>query len=213
MRKMTMNRLAALAVALMMAALVPMGALAEDINITTPTDLAPVVTEELIETENASNVTEQETETVVEEVEEVIEEPVEEIVEEIIEEPVEEIVEETAEETSEEIIEEPVEESAEEIVEEIVEEPAEDTVEEIIEEAAPQGTVRILLLNEGPLYYGDEVSLLADVDNIEDEHTLTWQIKVDIDKWENIAVGRNYRFILTPENASLEYRVIVNVAE
>lgn len=189
MRKMTMNRLAALAVALMMAALVPMGALAEDINITTPTDLAPVVTEELIETENASNVTEQETETVAEEVEEVIEEPAEEVVEEI------------------------VEESAEEIAEEIIEETAEEPVEEIVEEVAPQGTVRILLLNEGPLYYGDEVSLLADVDNIEDEHTLTWQIKVDIDKWENIAVGRNYRFILTPENASLEYRVIVNVAE
>lgn len=205
MRKMTMNRLAALAVALMMAALVPMGALAEDINITTPTDLAPVVTEELNETENASNVTEQETETVVEEVEEVIEEPAEEIVEE----PVEEIVEEPAEETIEEIIEEPVEE----IAEEIIEEPAEEPVEEIVEEVAPQGTVRILLLNEGPLYYGDEVSLLADVDNVEDEHTLTWQIKVDIDKWENIAVGRNYRFILTPENASLEYRVIVNVAE
>jgi len=146
MRKMTMNRLAALAVALMLVALVPMGALAEDINITTPTDLAPVVTEELNETENASNVTETET-------------------------------------------------------------------EEVIEEAAPQGTVRILLMNEGPLYYGDEVHLLADVDNVEDEHTLTWQIKVDIDKWENVAVGRNYRFILTPENASLEYRVIVNVAE
>lgn len=146
MRKMTMNRLAALAVALMIVALVPVGALAEDINITTPTDLAPVVTEELTEVENASNVTETET-------------------------------------------------------------------EEVIEEAAPQGTVRILLLNEGPLYYGDEVTLLADVDNVEDEHTLTWQIKVDIDKWENIAVGRTYCFTLTPENASLEYRVIVNVAE
>lgn len=205
MKKMTMNRLAALAVALMMAALVPMGALAEDISITTPTDLAPLVTEELIETENASNVTEQETETVVEEVEEVIEEPAEEIVEEPAEETIEEIIEEPVEEI--------VEESAEEIVEEIIEEPAEEIVEEDIEEAAPQGTVRILLLNEGPLYYGDEVSLLADVDNVEDEHTLTWQIKVDIDKWENIAVGRNYRFILTPENASLEYRVIVNVAE
>lgn len=144
MRKMTMNRLAALAVALMLIALAPMGALAEDINITTPTDLAPVVTEELNETENASNVTE---------------------------------------------------------------------TEEVIEEAAPQGTVRILLMNEGPLYYGDEVTLLADVDNVEDEHTLTWQIKVDIDKWENIAIGRTYSFTLTPENASLEYRVIVNVAE
>lgn len=146
MRKMTMNRLAALAVALMMAALVPMGAMAEDISITTPTDLAPVVSEELNETENASNVTE------------------------------------------------PV-------------------VEEIIEETVPQGTVRILLLNEGPLYYGDEVSLLADVDNVEDEHTLTWQIKVDIDKWESIATGRTYSFTLTPENASLEYRVVVSVAE
>ena len=136
MRKMTMKRLAVLAAALMIAALVPMGALAEDAGITTPTDLAVAANKESVAAENASNVTEE-----------------------------------------------------------------------------PQGTVKIVLLNEGPLYYGDEVALLADVDNVEDEHTLTWQIKVGVDKWESIAVGRTYRFTLTEENAALEYRVVVDIAD
>lgn len=132
MRKTTMNRLVAMVVALLLAALVPMGAMAEDFNITTPTDLAPVETE----AENASNVTEE-----------------------------------------------------------------------------PQGAVRIVMLNEGPLYYGDEVALRAEVDNVDEQYTVTWQVKVDIDEWENVATGLVYRFTLTPENAGLEYRVVLNVAE
>lgn len=135
MKKMIVKRYAALALAMLLLALAP-AALAEEWEITTPTDLAPVTVEEPTEAESVSNVTEK-----------------------------------------------------------------------------PQGTVRIVLLNDGPLYYGDEVALKADVDNVEDEHTLTWQVKVDVDKWENVATGKVYRFTLTPENASLEYRVIVNVAE
>lgn len=178
MKEMIMKRFTALALAMLMLAMVPVGALAEGEDITTPTDLMPVITEEPAATENASNVTE-------------------EIVETVAEEPAEEIV---------------VEETKQPAVEETEEPTVEPTVEPTAE-PAPQGTVRIILLNEGPLYYGDEVALLADVDNVEDEHTLTWQIKVEEDKWENIAVGRTYRFILTPENANLEYRVIVSVAE
>lgn len=186
MKEMIMKRFTALALAMLMLAMVPVGALAEGEDITTPTDLMPVITEEPAATENASNVTE-------------------EIVETVAEEPAEEIVVEETEQPAVEETEEPT-----------VEPTAEPTVEPTVEptaEPAPQGTVRIILLNEGPLYYGDEVALLADVDNVEDEHTLTWQIKVEEDKWENIAVGRTYRFILTPENANLEYRVIVSVAE
>lgn len=198
MKEMIMKRFTALALAMLMLAMVPVGALAEGEDITTPTDLMPVITEEPAATENASNVTE-------------------EIVETVAEEPAEEIVvEETEQPTVEETEEPVVEPTAEPTVEPTAEPTAEPTTEPTVEptaEPAPQGTVRIILLNEGPLYYGDEVALLADVDNVEDEHTLTWQIKVEEDKWENIAVGRTYRFILTPENANLEYRVIVSVAE
>ena len=91
------------------------------------------------------------------EVEEIVEEPVEEVVEEtpveevveVVEEtPVEEVVEEVVEETPVEVVEEVVEETPEEVVEEVVEEAPEEVVEEVVEETPVEEVVEEVAATE-----------------------------------------------------------------
>ena len=91
------------------------------------------------------------------EVEEIVEEPVEEVVEETPVEVVEEVVEETPEEVVEEVVEEtPVEEVVEEVVEEtpveevveVVEEAPEEVVEEVVEETPVEEVVEEVAATE-----------------------------------------------------------------
>lgn len=247
MKKTLVRRFAALALALLMAALIPMGALAEG-GITTPTDLQPVaeapaaepVAEETTQpAEPAPEVTEPEAtaEPTVEPAPEATTAPVEEIAEPATEpaaEPSEPVCEEpTAEPTSEPVeqqpaeTEEPVENTVVEPTAEPTEEPVKETVttdpdteeptesrEEIIEqEPAAPAKVTIILRTAGPLYYGDEVTLGVLVENVEGNYTITWQAKVAEDRWEDVEVGMTYKFILTPENASMEYRAVLTVIE
>lgn len=185
MKKMNVNRLATLVVALLMIVMVPMSAMAEGSDITTPTDLAPVTDVENTTDENASNVTEAEA---VATEEPVVETPA----------PTEEPAVETPAPT-EEIVADPDQNN---------EEPTESLVSE-----APAGRVDIYLRTEGPLYYGDEVTLAAQVSGVEGNYRLTWQVKVELDKWVDVEEGFTYKFILTPQNANLEYRVVLDVIE
>lgn len=238
MKKTLVKRFAALALALLMAALIPMGAMAEE-GITTPTDLQPVV-EAPVETTpeptaepvvTASEVTEPEAtaEPTVEPAPAPVEEnraptaePAEPIYEEPTAEPTSEPVEEAPAETEEPVENTEVEPTAEptpEAVEEIVttdpstEEPTESREEITEEEPAAPATVKIVLRTLGTLYYGDEVTLGVLVENVEGNYTITWQAKVAEDRWEDVEVGMTYKFILTPENASLEYRAVLTVIE
>lgn len=245
MKKTLVRRFAALALALLMAALLPMGAVAEG-GITTPTDLQPAAEAPVEATtqptaepvESTSEVTEPEvtaepTPVAVEETSEPAEEPSNPVCEEPTAEPTSEPVEEapveteqTVENTEVEPTAEPTAEPVDEIVttdpateeptesrEEITEEPAEEPVEEVIEEPAAPATVTIVLRTAGPLYYGDEVTLGVLVENVEGNYTITWQAKVAENRWEDVEVGMTYKFILTPENASMEYRAVLTVIE
>ena len=88
-------------------------------------------------------------ETPVEVVEEVVEETPEEVVEEVVEEtPVEEVVEEVVEETPVEEVVEVVEEAPVEVVEEVVEEAPEEVVEEVVEETPVEEVVEEVAATE-----------------------------------------------------------------
>jgi len=84
---------------------------------------------------------------------------------------------------------------------------AEDTVQPENE------SIYVYLQGNGDIYYGDEVTLGVLVENVEGNYTITWQAKVAEDRWEDVEVGMTYKFILTPENASLEYRAVLTVIE
>ncbi|MBE5804845.1 MAG: hypothetical protein E7316_10090 [Clostridiales bacterium] len=191
--------MATLIVALLMAVMAPVSAMAANGGITTPTDLAPVASEKTVVVENASNVTET---------------PKAEPIAEPVAEPTPEPVAETPAPA-----EKPVEIPEVEPAAESKADPAEnaDTTDQPDEEPTesldlePAGSVTIILRTAGPLYYGDEVALGALVNGVDGEFTLTWQAKVDADKWVDVGEGYTYKFILSPENANLEYRVVLNV--
>lgn len=238
MKKTLVKRFAALMMALLLAALVPAGAFAENASIATPTDLQPVAEapveepvasdEETETAENASNVTEPEAteEPVAEPAAEPTVEPAAEPTAQPSEEPTAEPTAEpvaAAEENNEEPVETPaVEPTAEptevpaeapEATDQPAEEPTESREENAEEQPAPQGTVTVVLRTAGPLYYGDEVTLGVIVNNVEGDYTITWQAKVAEDIWTDVEVGMTYKFILTPENASTEYRAVLSIVE
>lgn len=66
-----------------------------------------------------------------------------------------------------------------------------------------------------PLYYGDEVILIAILVDFkpEDNPTFEWQYSIDCEEW-NIIENENkqtYAFIITHDNENLYYRVVVRV--
>ena len=134
----------------------------------------------------------------------IAEEPAEEA---ISEEPVTEEVSEE-EVTEEEITEEPAIE--EEATEEEATEEEVTTEEQIIE--VPEGSIRIRLLNQGQLYYGDSVTLVAVIENVDCEYNIVWQV-LDGSEWKDVAHGAQYTFTLTEANANLQYRVVLTTIE
>ena len=95
--------------------------------------------------------------------------------------------------------------------------------ESVPEEPAPQaadpeprgeagfvGTAEIRLVNKGSLNYGDEITLKADVRNVNLEHRLVWEANDhDGRGWFSVGSGDEYRFILERDNAQREYRVAI----
>lgn len=191
MRKMNLNRWAALMLAMVFAVLTPLLAMAEEVGITTMTDLLPVASEAPVAEEAA---------------------PTEAPVADPTAEPTVELAAEPTEAPTAEPIPEPVEAPAE------IPNPEEQTDGRSDEAAdtAPEvlpGVVSIIVRTSGPLYYGDEVTLGVLVDNVTADYTITWQKKVDEDKWETLKVGLTYKFILTPETAAAEYRAVLTTVE
>lgn len=110
------------------------------------------------------------------------------------------------------------------VVEQTIETPAEETVEtetaqeteEIIEtenEDEPvkfTGKAFISVENNGILYYGDRIILKANVEGANMDYSIIWEASEDGEKWERVGTGEWYAFDLTAENASRQYRIILN---
>ncbi len=72
------------------------------------------------------------------------------------------------------------------------------------------GSVRIKIRNAGKqLYYGDKVTLEAEVKNVEGRYTVLWQYKAEDNEWKTVHKGEEYTFTLTEETAAREYRALV----
>lgn len=110
------------------------------------------------------------------------------------------------------------------VVEQTIDTPAEETekpetvqaTEEIIEtenEDEPvkfTGKAFISVENNGILYYGDRIILKANVEGANMEYSIIWEASEDGEKWERVGTGEWYAFDLTAENASRQYRIILN---
>lgn len=68
---------------------------------------------------------------------------------------------------------------------------------------------------QDPVYYGDEVTLIAILVDFqpEDNPVFEWQHSIDCEEWETIADENHqtYTFTITPENAGWYYRVVVRI--
>lgn len=68
---------------------------------------------------------------------------------------------------------------------------------------------------QNPVYYGDEVTLIAILVDFhpEDNPVFEWQYSIDCEEWETIADENHqtYTFTITPENAGWYYRVVVKI--
>lgn len=128
---------------------------------------------------------------------------------------VEVTVQPTAEPTVEATVEPTAEPTAEATVEPTAEPTTEVTVQPTVEAtetpAVPfTGTVEVELVNTGDLYYGDTITLRAVVRNANTAYAIRWESN-DGNGWVEIK-GEDkdeYKFIVTEENADLEYRVVL----
>ena len=73
------------------------------------------------------------------------------------------------------------------------------------------GHAYITIDNKGMLYYGDEVTLRANVENANMDYTIIWEATDDNgEHWERLESGESISFILTQWNANRQYRIILN---
>ena len=90
----------------------------------------------------------------------------------------------------------------------------EETGEEAEETERTEGVftadVHIELVNTGILYFGDEVTLRAVVENANAPYELRWEVLVE-NEWTAIEdeTKEEYTFVVTEENATSQYRVVV----
>lgn len=75
------------------------------------------------------------------------------------------------------------------------------------EKAEFDGTVEIELKN-GEICYDRDVTLVARVSGADMDYYLVWEAN-DGDGWYAIACGEEYTFLLTPDIANREYRVVL----
>ena len=100
------------------------------------------------------------------------------------------------------------------------EEPAESPTEapaEFPENEPFTAKVKIELENQGPIYFGDKVTLNAVVEQANADYTVIWEfynVEADVENGENPWVaferGEICVFIANEKNAELTYRVVVN---
>ena len=85
------------------------------------------------------------------------------------------------------------------------------------EEPVFTAKVRVELKPEGQLYVGDEVTLVAVVEDANAAYTVRWEYydveaseEAKEDVWAALAKGEEYTFTVDQENALLTYRAVVN---
>ena len=72
--------------------------------------------------------------------------------------------------------------------------------------------MKIELVNTGDIFYGDEVTLEAVIENATMAYTIRWEYDDGgEDGWQEIANehGTRYKFIVTEENIGFDYRVVL----
>ncbi len=136
----------------------------------------------------------------------VVEEPAAE--EPVVEEPAAEepVVEEPAAE--EPVVEEPAAE--EPVVEETAAE--EPVAEEPVVDKFANASVTVRMQNSGDIYYGDSVTLLAQVNGVAEgaSYSIQWQtMRDEKEGWKQIGSGSTYSFVVTESNATLPYRAVL----
>ena len=113
------------------------------------------------------------------------------------------------------VTEEPTQEPTEEPTEAPTEEPTEEPTEAPTEEPEPtpvpfEGSVEIKLENEGDIYFGDTVILRAVIRDANTDYEIRWEY-LSGSEWKVISGedDETYEFVVTEENAELEYRVVL----
>lgn len=130
-------------------------------------------------------------------------------------EPEPEVTPEPAAEPTSEPATDPTPEPVAEPTSEPAAEPELSDVPEVVPEEVPfEATVRIKLENEGDIYYGDQVTLRAEVE-ANAEYVVTWECyNVDAEPdeypWVLIGLYDTYTFDVTEANAALMFRAVVN---
>lgn len=123
----------------------------------------------------------------------------------------------------------PVNETVNEVTDNVTtdepaEEPAPEETEEPAEEIAPEATeepgfvftgrVGVRMLNNGDVYLGDTVVLLAVVVDANAKYTISWEVCKDGLNWEVLEENADhYSFVVNEVNAVYSYRAVLNVAE
>ena len=105
---------------------------------------------------------------------------------------------------------EPTSEPTADPTEEPTAEPTSEPSAEPTERPAFTGTVEIKLVNTGDIYFGDTVTLRAVVRDANTAYEIRWECN-DGNGWEEIEDEdeMEYDFVVTEENAKLEYRVVL----
>lgn len=77
---------------------------------------------------------------------------------------------------------------------------------------AEDESIRISIINEGDIYYGDLVTLWASVNNVADGYRIVWEMET-ADGWVQVGSGQTYSFTVTSANAFAAYRALLVIAE
>lgn len=68
--------------------------------------------------------------------------------------------------------------------------------------------VGVRLLNEGAIYFGDTVTLLAEVNGASADYLITWECSEDGLEWEPCGDGETLEFVVDKDNAGLAFRAV-----
>ncbi len=77
---------------------------------------------------------------------------------------------------------------------------------------AENESISIRMENTGDIYFGDTVTLKADVRNAEGNYSIVWEVLTE-DGWKQVGSGQKYSFVVTESNAANQYRALLIIAE
>lgn len=83
------------------------------------------------------------------------------------------------------------------------------------EENAAEGkeSISIGRIGSGDVYYGDEVTLMAYVSNVEGDYSIVWERFSSEKGWVKVGTGTSYTFTVTQANANAEIRAMLVISE